>query len=276
MTDSRARNALFLFLVIACIPPWIGWSLMVFGVIPQNSPLSGAMFLTGESASVAGFLATFITHGRKGVLRLLSEAVRVNAPIQWWLYALLVPLIWFVGAAILYLVLHAKPVAFEPSALLALGTPALLVPFLFGPLGEEFGWRGFLLPRFVERFSALPACFLVGIIWAVWHWPLFYKGILKSPVEEIFFLFANITGLSFLVGAVYLRTKSLLLAMLMHWSTNATQALIGKLLPGLPDNALNATGYRWCVLGMLSLAVLATIPVLSRVEQLPTSRRNLV
>lgn len=228
MADSRPRNALLLYLLIACIPPWIGWSLLVFGVVPQNSPLAGLMFLTGEAASLAGLLATAVLQGRKGVSRLLISAIHVNVPVQWWLYALLVPPIWFVSAGIVYLLLHGTPIVFKPSALLALGTPALLVPFLFGPLGEEFGWRGFLLSRFVERFSALRACFLVGIIWSVWHWPLFYKGIIKSPAQEIFFLFANITGLSFLIGTVYLRTRSLLLAMLMHWSSNAAQSLIGK------------------------------------------------
>ena len=267
MKDSSARNAFFLYFLIACIPPWIGWSLLVFGVIPQNSPLSGPMFLTGESASLAGFVATFVAQGGKGVLRLLTQAVHVKVPVRWWLYALLVPPIWFVSAGVVYLSLHARPIVFKPSALLALGTPTLLVPFLFGPLGEEFGWRGFLLPRFVERFSVLPACFLVGIIWSAWHWPLFYKGIIESPAQEIFFLFANITGLSFLIGTVYLRTRSLLLAMLMHWSTNAAQTLIGKLLPGLPDSAPGSAAFRWCVLGVLTLLVISTVPVLLRIDR---------
>lgn len=54
--------------------------------------------------------------------------------------------------------LAGAPVAIHPAALLSLATPAILLPFFFGPFGEEFGWRGFLLPRFVRRFSVLPAC----------------------------------------------------------------------------------------------------------------------
>jgi uncharacterized protein len=267
MTDSRPKNALVLYFLIACVPPWIGWSFLVFGVVPQNSPLSGLLFLTGEAASLAGILAASVFQGREGVSRLLKEAVHVNVPVQWWLYALLVVPICYIGAGIVYLLLHATPIVFKPSALLALGTPALLLPFLFGPLGEEFGWRGFLLSRFVEKFSALPACFLVGLIWSAWHWPLFYKSIVKSPAQEIFFLFANITALSFLVGTVYLRTRSLLLAMLTHWSTNAAQTLIGNLLPGLPDNALNTVAFKWCLLGMLGLFALSTIPTLLHTDQ---------
>ena len=87
------------------------------------------MFLTGESVSLAGLVATFIAQGHKGVSRLLKEALHVNAPIRWWLYALLFPQIWFVSAGIVYLFLRGSPIIFKPSALLAYGTPALLIPF---------------------------------------------------------------------------------------------------------------------------------------------------
>jgi uncharacterized protein len=264
-------SALLVYLLIACIPPWIGWSLLVFGVVPQNSPLSGLLFLTGESASLAGLIATFLAEGGRGVSDLLRQAIRVKRPIQWWLYALVVPQISFIGAGVLYLLLHGKPVTFEASALLSLGTPALLVPFLFGPLGEEFGWRGFLLPRLMERFSVLPACLLGGTIWAFWHWPLFYQGIVKSPAQGIFFPLTFITGLSFLIAAVYLRTRSLLLAMLTHWSSNAVQSLIGKYLPGLPNDINNDLAFGWCLLGVLALFVASAIPLLLRSERVQST-----
>jgi membrane protease YdiL (CAAX protease family) len=166
------------------------------------------------SRADAGILAMWISDGRKGVSHLLRQATRVKVSAFWWLFALLTPQIWFTAAAVLYLLLQGSPIVLKPTALLALGTPALLVTFLFGPLGEEFGWRGFLLPRLIQRFSVLAACFLVGIVWAVWHWPLFWKNIFKSPGHELFFLFANVTGLCFLICAVYLGSRSLLLAMM--------------------------------------------------------------
>jgi hypothetical protein len=108
MRNPLTRNVLLLYFVIACVPPWIGWSLLVFGVVPQNSPLSGPMFLTGESASLAGLIATFLAQGPKGVTGLLRQAVRVNQPVQRWLFALIVPQILYVAAGMLYLVLHAS------------------------------------------------------------------------------------------------------------------------------------------------------------------------
>ena len=55
--------------------------------------------------------------------------------------------------------------------------------------------------------------------------------------------------------------------MLMHWSTNAAQTLIGKLLPGLPDSAPGTAAFRWCVLAVLTLLVISTVPVLLRIDR---------
>jgi len=49
---------------------------------------------------------------------------------------------------------------------------AQLVQSLPRALGEEIGWRGFLLPRLVERFGFGAGCFGSGIIWALWHSPV--------------------------------------------------------------------------------------------------------
>lgn len=40
-------------------------------------------------------------------------------------------------------------------------------------LGEEVGWRGFLLPHLLERYSPLSGSLIVGLVWASWHLPNF-------------------------------------------------------------------------------------------------------
>jgi len=47
-----------------------------------------------------------------------------------------------------------------------------LIALLFVALGEEPGWRGFLLPRLQQRFAPLTADLVLGAIWALWHLPL--------------------------------------------------------------------------------------------------------
>lgn len=41
-----------------------------------------------------------------------------------------------------------------------------------GPIGEEPGWRGFALPRLLERMGDLPASVGLGLVWTVWHLPV--------------------------------------------------------------------------------------------------------
>jgi uncharacterized protein len=43
-------------------------------------------------------------------------------------------------------------------------------------LGEEIGWRGFLVPRMVRQFGFLWGAILTGIVWAFWHLPLILLG----------------------------------------------------------------------------------------------------
>jgi Type II CAAX prenyl endopeptidase Rce1-like len=46
--------------------------------------------------------------------------------------------------------------------------------FLIVPLFEEFGWRGYLLPALLTRWSPVRSGLCVGIVWAGWHIPLFW------------------------------------------------------------------------------------------------------
>ena len=44
---------------------------------------------------------------------------------------------------------------------------------IIGPLSEEIGWRGYALERLQTRWNALTSSLIVGLVWALWHLPLF-------------------------------------------------------------------------------------------------------
>jgi membrane protease YdiL (CAAX protease family) len=96
-------------------------------------------------------------------------------------------------------------------------------------IGEEFGWRGFLLPRLQNRHNALVSALIVGIAWATWHIPLFFiKGTSQYEQQSQGGLLPAILAYSVFVIAssiqfawVFNNTKgSVLLAAVMHGAMN--------------------------------------------------------
>jgi membrane protease YdiL (CAAX protease family) len=90
---------------------------------------------------------------------------------------------------------------------------------------EEAGWRGILQPALEEKLSFIPATTLVGIIWAVWHYPLWLvQGANQSAMNMISFTCSCI-AIAFLLGAVYKLTKSVFACVLIHAWSNALGAV---------------------------------------------------
>ncbi len=94
------------------------------------------------------------------------------------------------------------------------------VPFTFG---EEYGWRGYLLPRLLPL-GEIRASVLLGLIWGVWHLPLLLAGLNYPGVNVwlaiIVFTFVTV-ALSFTYTWFYVASSgSVLVAAVFHASTN--------------------------------------------------------
>lgn len=87
-------------------------------------------------------------------------------------------------------------------------------------LGEEIGWRGFLLPELAKNMSFTRASLISGVIWAVYHYPLFI--FIVAPELDLPWWFilpvATISGIGISVIVAWLRLKSnsLWTAVLFH------------------------------------------------------------
>jgi membrane protease YdiL (CAAX protease family) len=94
---------------------------------------------------------------------------------------------------------------------------------IISALGEEIGWRGFLLPRLNTRFGFSAACLISGLIWAMWH----YLGILyfgyHGTTPKIYSLICftlMAVEVSFVLGYIRLKTKSIWPCAILHASHN--------------------------------------------------------
>jgi hypothetical protein len=136
--------------------------------------------------------------------------------------------------------------------------------FLGGPVQEEFGWRGYLLDPLQARLTPLGGGIAVGLVWAVWHLPLFYVPSETIYYDNPFLGFAvSITLLSVLMTWVYNSTNgSLLPALLMHTSWNWAQGMF----PVLDSDPAS--------LAMVGVLLAATLVVVVRSGRTRLGRRR--
>jgi membrane protease YdiL (CAAX protease family) len=123
----------------------------------------------------------------------------------------------------------------------------------FDGLGEEIGWRGFALPRLLERFSPLISSLILGALWAVWHFPYaLTEGTFLSEVPLHWF-FINLLAMSVIYTWIFINTNgSLLLPLLFHAAGNTT----ANLLPILPPAASDLRIYYFTIAIHCVLAIL--------------------
>lgn len=119
--------------------------------------------------------------------------------------------------------------------------------------GEEIGWRGYALPRLAARLGFARASLLLGVIWAVWHLPLFFIPGVDNYRQSFTLSLIAVTALSVAMAWLYMHTSgSLLLVMLMHSSVNQTSFVIPSANPTTTNPfALSASLVGWLTAAFL-------------------------
>ena len=166
-------------------------------------PLSSALFLT---ARFEGWL---------GVKRLLKGAIRWRFNPIWYLFAIfIVALIRFANIGFH---INAVPI---PTQWMNFGL-IFIIGQLWVVIGEEYGWRGFALPRLQNRFGSLGASLVLGFLWASWHLPMFFIPGSPQYADSFFYSFSRyvclVTFWSIIMTMLYNRTNgSVLVCMMFH------------------------------------------------------------
>jgi membrane protease YdiL (CAAX protease family) len=139
-----------------------------------------------------------------------------------------------------------------PVAIVALVPLSVIIG---GPLGEEPGWRGYLLPGLQTRLGPSAASLVVGIVHACWHAPLFLlPGTTQSHVPVLAFV-VWVVSLSFLFTWLYNSGgRSVSVAVLLHASVNVAGTILGV----IPSRE-GASAVPFLILSLVTVSVAVVI-----------------
>ena len=140
----------------------------------------------------------------------------------------------------------------------------LLAPFINAlfAVGEELGWRGFLLPKLLPL-GQWKAILISGVIWGVWHAPVIVQGhnYPGYPILGIFMMIVLTILLGTILSWLYLETLSPWASALAHGAFNAAAGLpLFFLKPGfnLAFGGTLATFPGWLAMGIFIAWLVAT------------------
>jgi membrane protease YdiL (CAAX protease family) len=216
-----ARNALLVFFAAT-----LGFSAVV-AYAAHTAGNKNLSILIPLSPSLIAAVVIVIAFGRRGLIATFKGRVVGGLNLRWSLVALLLFPVLASTALLIHSYFGGPPLGFRTTAII----PQVIVILLIS-LGEEFGWRGFALPRLQQRFSPLNASLILGLVWGFWHFPGFLTGT-GVPLDMPFSIFLLWTVLAtILMTWVYNNTGgSILSAILMHSTANASF----NYLPLLPE-----------------------------------------
>ena len=182
----------------------------LFGEISTSNPL---FLLAVYAPSLSGIFLVWRHYGLKGLGSFFRRLFLWRAPMPWWAFLLVgIPVIIYSAAAIIGT--FNEPFRFSPWYLVF---PALLQSLLLGPIGEEFGWRGLVLPLMQRRFSPFWASLILGIVWAVWHAPAFLMSGTPQSAWSFGPFFLGLIAITVIMTALFNASRgSLFIAIFYH------------------------------------------------------------
>lgn len=229
MRQHLQKHSVIFFFVFTFVIAWFIW--IPVGVFAPALFLP-AILLGAWSPTLSALILTGLIEGRAGLKTFIRRLFLWRVGWHWYGVVLFsVAAILIVAVAIDWLAGGGLPKIVLPAGVppehwyVALPLLFIINIFVGGPLAEDIGWRGYILPKLGARVGLLNASLIIGVIWALWHLPFFLLPQGAQVVGGIPFIWFALltTGWSVLFAWVFTNTReSILLPVLYHAAINTT------------------------------------------------------
>jgi membrane protease YdiL (CAAX protease family) len=195
------------------------------GITAFGQPRFMLLFsLGGLGPTIGAYLAVLATTAQSPLAEYHQRLFRWRVDWKCYLAAFGLPAALVLGSATLAIVFHSGSYQVVMSRPWFALFPLFVLMIFFGGL-EELGWRGVAQPEMERLLPRAPAAIAVGIIWAVWHLPLFYVPGVSQYGTSFRVFFLRVLGNALILAWIYGRSKSILLCGAFHAMRNAAWAM---------------------------------------------------
>ena len=296
-TKEKQSFALYFLLAFG-----LAWLCQVYGSLLLLRDGNAAIYRALLSVSMFCPLVAVLAAKRIVLHQSTGIGWKVRGKRRYWLAAWFGPAVFTVLAALLYFAVFSSRLDLSGSWLVTayggemdaetlrsqLGVSSLsymlqtgLLAITLAPpinmlfaVGEEAGWRGYMMPQLKERFGLLNGRLLGGVIWGVWHWPImlltgyeYGTNYLGAPALGLVVWCVVCFALNTLLDWLYEKTGCIWVSAIAHGAFNAVAALF-TVLTYPADAYYNVLGPTPIgLIGMLPLLAAAVWLTLQQVKQ---------
>lgn len=228
--DARSApgRILLTFFAITFVGSWTCW----LAAAEVDGVVGDVLAVAGRFGPALSAIVVVVFVDRCSLISFLRDRTRSKGPWWYWIVVLIGPPIMVLTSLLLAAAFGEEIGAFNDLSTLYLVVPAFgVVLVVGGPLGEEIGWRGLALDPLQDRMGPLVASTLLGMVWGLWHLPLFFDPTqIQHDLSPLVYL-GQTTATAFVYTWLWNRSRSIPLVMALHASTNVSAGVFPLLVP---------------------------------------------
>lgn len=216
------------------------WSIWLLKLSELNLRISNeTLIVVGTFVpSFVGLIMEYKINGIKEFTKSVKRLVDPKIDFKWYAYIFgLMPTIMLLSYSVLRL--SGRTIPNSEFPVYAIPLVFIYIMLFMGPLGEEAGWRGFLFPRMINGCRPFYASIVVGLIWSLWHLPLFFLDTtIQSKLANNYSFVLAFCGyilytlmISIQISILYINTKgSIFGVILFHTMANTSLGMMPLIL----------------------------------------------